>query len=228
MFRIAAPLAMTVLLLAHECNAQFLDTFDGTSLAPHWEIFSTPEHLTHHVSGGLLTVTNLPLPSHPKMPSNTATMLASFTPVSGDFAARAVVGWDEGTERLLIWSLSSPAGSLLAQMTYGDSISGGPGVRVGSGAGPVGVFPAPESGMHEFALTREGSMYSAFLNGTFLLSFSGPLSDPVSRVSLRFVVAYPSDGFEPMYADFIEVVPAPASVAPLTVLSIVCIRRRRA
>lgn len=227
MFRIAVSLATAVLLLAHECHAQFLDTFDGDALGPHWTIGTTPASLQHSVGGGLLTVTDLPLPSIAHSPQNNAVMVAAFAPVSGDFIARAGMGWDDGSDRIINWNLTTETGSRIAEVSYSEGFPGGPGLRVSGGVGQSQTFPAPPPGMHEFALSRQGSTLSAYWGGELLVSFPSLSSAPVSRVGLNFSVAYPNDGFDQVYVDLVEIIPAPPSSAALVLCAAVCCRRRR-
>lgn len=232
MLRLLAAALLAALLPVAPCAAQFFDEFSGDALAPHWIIQPVPAALEHHVSDGMLHVTNVTFPSHPKSPTNNALIRVNFSPIGGDVLARAIVGWSPGQDRSIEFSVIAGT-ALLGALRYSELGLDGPQVvfsRGGSTGPGMSTFPAPPAGMHEFVLMRNqglggSTMVSAFLNGELLVTYPTAVVAPVGSVVLQFTTAFPNDGIQPMHVDLVQVIPAPGSVG-LTLLSALIFARR--
>ena len=200
----------------------FYDHFEGNALLPHWQVFPVPRALEYNITNSLLHITGLPSPSSPKFSSNDGGIHAQFNPVSGDFYARARMGWDAGELRFMAVSVLGPRRERIASFAYRDTE-----ILVRNGATPWIAFPAPPPGMHDFTIRRVGGDLHFSLNGTPLTTLPSVFAGPATRVTLFFSVAYPNPGLAPMHVDLVQIVPSPAGAAVFVAFALSTLTRRR-
>ena len=207
----------------------FFDDFEGNALLPHW---SQPpaSRWEYNVSNSMLNVTALLRPSHPKSPSNFATMGALFTPQT-DFRMDAWMGWDAGEapRRLHLEARIGAAGTgILATFGYSDEgwLGATPAILAGAAGSPnLLLMPAPPPGMYHFAIIRIGTEFEFYFNGTLFGSLTG-ISEPTTAVVLDFLGPYPGE-LGAFHIDRIKVIPAPGSLLFLLALALGCGRPSR-
>lgn len=226
MNRILSLIAVAVVLIvAAEGRAQFFDDFDGDELAPHWQtLWSEPGAWDYQVSGGLLTVNSLNLPSSFGSPTNYQYLDTFISPVFGDFTAIAVMGLTAGSHRSISMRLAGSQAGGLGEFVYHES-----GVVV-IGPGPTTALPMTlDTGLHEFKMVRTGAQISYFIDNALLGTLANDNVDQGAYwIRLRFEVDHPAGiPMAPILVDRVSVVPAPAHA--LLVLSALfgCSRMRR-
>lgn len=213
---------------AAESRAQFFDDFNGDSLAPHWQtLWPEPDAWDYEVSGGLLTVNSLNLPSSFGSPTNYQMLDTYIPPLFGEFTAIAVMGLSSGSHRTLSVQIAgSQAGSpptILAGMAYRD------GGVLRYGPGNTNVHPlALEPGLHEFRMTRSGSQMAYFIDDVHIGTLSTSATHGAYWLRLMFDVDHPAGlPMTPMLVDHVSIVPTPATGAiALLLFSMACSRRR--
>ena len=221
--------AAAVLFVAAESRAQFFDDFDGDSLAPHWQtLWPVPEAWDYEVSGGLLTVNSLNLPSSFGSPTNYQMLDTYIPPFFGDFAATAVMGLTAGSHRTIsIQVAGSQVGgppTILAGMAYRD------GGVIGFGPGNSSVYPLVlQPGLHEVRMIRTGSEMDYFVDELHIGTLSTSQTHGAYWVRLMFDVDHPQGiPMTPMLVDRVSIVPTSATgMISLAFLSMACTRRRR-
>ncbi|MBX3402577.1 MAG: hypothetical protein KF699_04095 [Phycisphaeraceae bacterium] len=221
--------AAAVLFVAAESRAQFFDDFDGDALAPHWQtVWPEPEAWDYEVSGGLLTVNSLNLPSSFGSPTNYQMLDTFIPPFFGDFTATAVMGLTAGSHRSIsVQVAGSQVGgppTILARMTFGDS-----GI-LAFGPGPVSSQPLElEPGLHEFRMIRTGSQMAYFVDELHLGSLPTSATHGAYWFRLMFDVDHPQGlPMTPILVDHVSIVPTSATGAiALALFSMANSRRRR-
>ncbi|MBX3402232.1 MAG: hypothetical protein KF699_02355 [Phycisphaeraceae bacterium] len=226
MNRSLSMVAIAVVLFgAAESRAQFFDDFDGDELAPHWQTWwPDPEAWDYQVSGGLLTVNSLNLPSSFGSPTNYQYLDTFISPVFGDFTAIAVMGLTAGSHRSISMRLSGSQGGGLGEFNYLESGA------VVIGPGPTTVLPmALDPGLHEFKMVRTGAQISYFIDNALLGTLAnGNVDQGAYWLRLRFEVDHPAGlPMAPIIVDRVSVVPAPAHALLVLSALVGCARRRR-
>ncbi|MBX3405689.1 MAG: hypothetical protein KF869_02895 [Phycisphaeraceae bacterium] len=217
--------AAAVLFVVAESRAQFFDDFDGDALAPHWQtLWPEPDAWDYEVSGGLLTVNSLNLPSSFGSPTNYQQIRTDFTAVPGDFVATARMGFSPGAGRRVGMIVIGDQAGVLGQIGFHES-----GVLGIAAAGFMLVPMTLSPGLHEFTMERSGSQMSFFVNDVLVSTLATDGNQAVNRVRLTFDVDHPAGlPMSPMMVDRVSIVPAPATGAvAVIVLSLTGFRRRR-
>ncbi|MBM4107415.1 MAG: hypothetical protein FJ255_01140 [Phycisphaerae bacterium] len=219
--RIVLSLLAATVLTARPAAAQpiFFDDFNGPTLDPRWQFFSTPFDYT--LAGGRLTVTRLNGRYPEPPPHGPDTSYGSFgidLPVLNDFRVTIDLGWAPGSGRRL-QLLASPAATLQMSELVGHA-----GLHF-SGGGFVGSRPTPPPGPHRFTIIREAGRFRWLFDGIELAQAPDRSGSPVTRLYLLFDGPW-SGAPEPMWLDSVLVVPAPGA-AGLLVLALGALKPRR-
>lgn len=217
-------------LAAQTSTAQpvFFDDFDGNALLPHWRQ-PPPSHWRHNVSNGMLNVTALLFPSHPKSTGNYASMSAAYAPQT-DFRMDVWMGWETGSQphRLALSVFAGPGqGAVIASFGYRLEAWAGPDPLVyATAGGQLLNMPAPAPGIHLFTIARIGTQFRFMLNGSSFASFQDNFGSPAAGVGLFFLGPYPGQ-LGVFHVDRVQVVPAPSTLALPAGLMVVYAKRRR-
>jgi hypothetical protein len=222
----AARLSAAMLLLAPAgALAQspiFFDDFSGTSLGPHWTGLPNPLHAQYSVGNGRLTVDWIETPPGPPWnSSNNAGFWAHFTPYHGDFVATIRLGWEPGTYRQVRVSLHGQS-RLVGEMVYHETL----GVIRGHVSGVLVSTPAPGAGIHEFEIAREAEMVHFALNNQHIGSV--PATDGLlDSIILNTTFFLPGQQFQPVFFEFVHIVPSPGTLTLGVAFGLLMIPRRR-
>jgi hypothetical protein len=216
-------LALVCALFPAPAVAQFVffDGFDGNDLLPHWGQ-PPPSHWDYNVSNGMLNVTAL---HYPGVGANYAGISAIFAPMA-DFRVDVWMGWQGGVapHRLAVQVLGPWPSTVIASFGYRDL---GTGPELFAGAANQALFlPASASGFHRFSITRSGTQFDFFLDGSPLASFSSQHSIAAGGLGIEFLG--PSGGhFGTFHVDRVQVVPGTGTWLVLPFVTALAARRRR-
>ena len=202
----------------------FFDDFEGNALLPHW-LQPPASRWEYNVSNSMLNVTGLFYPGIPHLGGNFAAMGALFTPQT-DLRMEAWMGWEAGEapHRLGLQVRAGPAGTgILATFRYANEAWLGPTpVIVAGAAGSPNLLlmPAPPPGIYHFAITRVGTTFEYYFNGSLFGSLAGN-NIPATGIVLDFLGPYPGElgGF---HIDRVKVIPAPGSLLIVLGLALGC------
>lgn len=204
----------------------FFDDFDGDALLPHWNGQPPREWWDYNVSNSMLNVTGLFNPSHPKFPTNSAILGAygAYSPQT-DFQLDATMGWgaSEGVARFELTVMINQG--LVASIGYREHAIGlEPGIFAAIGANTL-TIPAPEPGMYDFRITRTGSLYNFYFDGSLFASLTSPYTGPVDGLQFLFSSPYPGPS-GPFHIDWVQVqIPSPGTFIALAA-GLACVSRR--
>jgi len=222
---------LAILSIASPARAQVVlfDDFDGEVIDPRWRL-SRPGDWEYNVSGGMLNVTNLFYPSHPKSPENHATMdtLFTSTPLT-DFRIDARMGWDEGPGPRSLWlhAKGGPNGNLIVAsfgFTLGEGFGIGPIFSAGAGLGRNA--PGSAEGMFTFTIARTGSRLEFYLNETFFFATTDMFGRSLTALQFDFSGPYPAP-VAAYHIDSVTVIPGPSTVTLVVAMVPALFRRRR-
>ncbi len=204
----------------------FRDDFDGEQLGQNWTLFSESGFMHYTVGNGLLTVDHIEGGGD----FNGVFIVTRVDRYPGPFEMRARLGWDEAQQSeidLFALTGAPPPVSDVAQMSakklQGEAfrtLSWGLNGH-GGNAGRI-----PEFGFHDFLVVRDSQSFRAYFDGA-LIGTAAPGTGVVTNIAIAF--GGPADQrFAPLYADYIEIVPEPASLLGITLFSVAFYLRRRA
>lgn len=203
----------------------FFDDFEGNALLPHWNQ-PPPSDWGYNVSNGMLNVTNLYYPSHPKHPSNFAWMNTLFMPQT-DFRIDVWMGWEAGQQphRLAVHVGGPFQGNpIIASMGYTND---GSGPFIFAGASNQAQFmPAPSPGIHHFTVSRTGTQFNFLFNGSPFASFTDNFGTAAAAINFEFLGPYPGT-LGAFHIDRVVVVPAPGMLLTLSAILLLASTRRR-
>lgn len=206
---------------AAHAQTVFFDDFEGNALLPHWT-HSPPGEWVYSVSNSQLHVEELPWPSKPKNPTNSAGMFTRITPLEGDFRVRVRMGWEANSFPVMQFLLTDSSAHLITQFGY----SGGD-IYARTGRTQPMFFPGPPQGMHEFVVDRVESQLTFILNGELLVTLDGSSGD-LLQFTIVFGTPYPGPVLDPLHVDLVHIVPASGAAIVLVITSgIVMTKRRR-
>jgi hypothetical protein len=179
----------------------------------------------YNVSGGMLNVTGLFNPSHPKSPTNFAIMGAPFAPQS-DFQLDVRMGWgtSEGVARFELVVRINSGG--VATIGYGTGLGGPLGIYAATSQDLV-TIPAPPPGIYDFRIARVGTVFDFYFEGNHFATLTSGYTGPVNGLSFFFSSPYPGQS-GPFHIDRVQVVPTPGVFLCLPIhMAIGCSKRRR-
>jgi hypothetical protein len=206
----------------------FFDGFDGDKLGSNWKISNAGHQgqLHYVVANSLLKVNGLD--GDPTGWS--VVVVRTAVEPYGDFRFTALFGWDQGDRQSVtigVGTYNDDFGNAdLASVHLRKNLTDIQFYVYVDGIGTVNL-PEPNSGMHEFTVTRGGSSGRAYVDGQLVASGETMKTYTVGAAGMYFGGPNDHVGFGALYVDSVEVVPEPAVLVVLAAgVARITVRRR--
>ncbi len=213
------PLA---LVPASGAGQRFFDDFDGEDLGGHWEFGNPKGGMIYSVHDSLLDVERL------EGIFSAREWIKARIPEFEDFDMRARVGWTHAPPRQSLMVMLDDGwprgGPFVAYMIYHHGKSYDL-LSAEFNGGPFRQADAPRDGFHEFRITRNAGVFTAYFDGEVFLTGSGTEVRP-QYLTLYFLGENGED--VDLFVDRVSVVPEPLSALVLAMgMGAFALRRRR-
>ncbi|MEW5883856.1 MAG: PEP-CTERM sorting domain-containing protein [Armatimonadota bacterium] len=226
MKRLLILLLPLALVPATGAGQRFFDDFDGEDLGEHWGEGNPKGGMIYSVHDSLLDVERL------EGIFSAREWIKARIPEFEDFDMRARVGWTHAPPRQSLMVMLDDgwpnSGSYVAQMTYQHGFADGQEynlLQASFSGGPFHEAGAPRDGFHEFRITRNAGVFTAYFDGEVFLTGSG------TEVRPQYLTLYFSglNGQDvDLFVDRVSVVPEPLSALVLAMgMGALALRRRR-